>query len=252
MAMGGRWYLLRQQVDAIEPDGRELIQRIPMGKDRWVLHFAGVPEQPGVGAILRTGGLVLDRIEEEMKRIGFWKEDPVRFGAGYEDFESWLQCVFLVNAREAVANDQWPEGSQVSDMAWRQYSGHNDVPEASQLMEWLRAFDLLVKQRNAPGLTLTGKQAVSVGGRLLTKGVWREPAWESVDVTPYDPRYFPFAVGELAKQVEVRVSPGADWELLVNGKIVKARMEYRQSCSIACESADVRDLIFRVLTGLAF
>ena len=263
IGLGGRWYLLRHQIEAVVPDGMEFIQKIPMGKDRWVLHFAGIPEQPGVSAILRTGGLLLDRIEAEMKQIGFWNENPPELRVRYESgelssyldapsFEIWLQCVFLVNARKAVESDDWPEGSQVSDMAWREYSGHSDVPESSRLIEWLRAFDLLVKQRHSPGLELTGRQAVSVGGRLLTKGVWKEPAWESVDVTPYDPKYFPLAVGELARQLEVTVSTGADWELSVGGSRVEARMEYRQSCSIGCKSVDVRDLIFRVLTGLAF
>ena len=55
----------------------------------------------------------LDKIEQEMKRIGYWSEHPpdllAEFEAGrmrsYLDaptFELWLQCVFLPNARAAA------------------------------------------------------------------------------------------------------------------------------------------------------
>jgi uncharacterized protein YqcC (DUF446 family) len=97
----------------------------------------------------------LDEVEAEMKRIGFWQEQPPDLRARYvsgelrsyldaPSFELWLQTVFLPNAREAVQANRLPKGSQVGVMAMRQYDYHSSVPEAHALVRLLNEFDDLV------------------------------------------------------------------------------------------------------------
>ncbi|SEI14092.1 Uncharacterized conserved protein YqcC, DUF446 family [Rheinheimera pacifica] len=90
----------------------------------------------------------LDDIEAEMKKIGFWKENPpdVKVGNYIEapSFELWLQCVFLPNARKAAQTGEYPDGSQVGLMAMREYDYHSCVEEALTLVSLLNDFDKLV------------------------------------------------------------------------------------------------------------
>jgi uncharacterized protein YqcC (DUF446 family) len=92
-----------------------------------------------------------------MKSIGFWAENPPDLKAAIDrgeissyldapSFELWLQCVFLPNAREAVATNSLPDESQVGVMAMRQYDYHSDVPKAHRLIDLLHSFDKLVKR----------------------------------------------------------------------------------------------------------
>lgn len=94
---------------------------------------------------------VLDDIEAEMKKIGYWNENPpsveVRSYLEAPSFELWLQCVFLPNARNAVATGKFPEGSQVGEMASREYNSHERVWKALKLVSLLRYFDKLVVSR---------------------------------------------------------------------------------------------------------
>ena len=100
----------------------------------------------------------LDEVEAEMKRIGYWKDNPPDLHAEVEagrlrsyldapTFEVWLQALFLDNARAAVANCNLPGGSQVGLMAMRQYDYHSYVPEAQTLLRLLHEFDALVEGR---------------------------------------------------------------------------------------------------------
>jgi uncharacterized protein YqcC (DUF446 family) len=92
----------------------------------------------------------LDRIELEMKRIGYWSEVPSGTFRAFTDapsFESWLQHVFLVNARAAVRENRIPSQSQVGLMAMRQYDYHSSIPEAHPLMSLLGEFDAIVEGR---------------------------------------------------------------------------------------------------------
>ena len=246
VAMGGRRFLARDHDEGL-PLGGLLFQKIPLGAKCLALHFNGVAEEPGVAELLATGKLLLGKIEGEMRRLGMWAEGPPAMPPmkSYLDapsFALWLQCVFLVRAHEAVEDDELPEDSQVSRMA------HQQGIDAPRLMEYLRAFDLLVVQRHQPGLQMTGMQAISEGGRLLTKGKWREPAWFSVDATPYDTAYFPKAMASLAWGLGMEVQGEDPWEFVLDGVRVAARMNYRGSCSIAAETAEVRDKIFHGLT----
>ncbi|HOU91081.1 MAG TPA: YqcC family protein [Polyangiaceae bacterium] len=97
----------------------------------------------------------LDAIEAELRRLGWWCDDPpdllaeVRAGAlrTYLDapsFELWLQCVFLPNARAAAEADALPSSSQVGLMALRQYDYHSFVPEAQPLLGLLHDFDRII------------------------------------------------------------------------------------------------------------
>lgn len=90
----------------------------------------------------------LDEIEAEMKKIGFWKENPpdVKVGNYLEapSFELWLQCVFLPSARKAAQTGEYPSGSQVGLMAMREYDYHSCVEEAHNLVSLLHDFDRLV------------------------------------------------------------------------------------------------------------
>ena len=101
----------------------------------------------------------LDQIEEEMRRIGYWQESKpdlqVKVLRGevhsYVDapsFESWLQMVFIPNARRAIETDRLPADSQLGLMAMRQYDFHSLVPEAHGLMRLLSEFDDLVRRFN--------------------------------------------------------------------------------------------------------
>lgn len=106
--------------------------------------------------ILESVGAKLDEIEREMKRIGFWTENPPDLLAEVEagriqsyldapTFELWLQCVLLPRAREGVATDSLPTDSMVGAMAMRQYDYHSQSPEALGLMDLLYRFDDLIK-----------------------------------------------------------------------------------------------------------
>jgi len=101
--------------------------------------------------------LKLDEIEAEMKKIGFWQDNPpdlqAVFASGemrsYLDapsFELWLQCIFLPNARHAVQTETLPGDSQVGVMAIRQYDYHSIVPEAQRLAGLLHEFDKMVEE----------------------------------------------------------------------------------------------------------
>jgi uncharacterized protein YqcC (DUF446 family) len=70
----------------------------------------------------------LDEIEAEMKKVGFWSENPPDLQAQYSigrmrsyldapSFELWLQCIFLPNARRAVQTKSLPKDSEVGVMA---------------------------------------------------------------------------------------------------------------------------------------
>jgi len=202
MALGGRWYLLRGHLDESElqrlPQGTQFVQTIAipapgLEAPLQILHIAtGVGQtapipmneglhdpaptpledlwsEPGpsgasltVPEILEAARLTLERIEAEMKRIGFWSENPppllemanrgeLRTYLDAPSFEQWLQCVFLARARAAVRNDTLPSSSSVAEMARRQYDDHSQVPETQPLLKLLRAFDVLVDQRAKAG-----------------------------------------------------------------------------------------------------
>lgn len=224
---GGRRYLVRSRDEGMTPDS-ELVQTIVLGQRCHVMHFIGIPEEPEVSPILKTGALLLDKIEGELK--------------GYENLSG-----FLARAREAVEMDELPKSSDVSMILMRTFDGHEEYEKSGRLRDYLRAFDLIVLQRHAPQMRRGGLQTVSEGGRLLTKGKWEEPAWYSVDATPYDADYFPKAMATLVWGLGVEVRGEYPWEFVLDGVRIAARMNYRGSFSIAAETESARDKIFRGL-----
>jgi len=100
---------------------------------------------------------MLDEIETEMKRIGFWCENPPFFEVtSYIEapsFELWLQCVFIPNAREAAGKSEYPDKSQVGLMAMRQYNYHTFVDKAQELLRLLNQFDKLIEGNGSKRVT---------------------------------------------------------------------------------------------------
>jgi len=63
-----------------------------------------------------------DRIEAEMRRIGWWQNAPLRpeqlhfkqaFAMDTMTLAQWLQFIFLPRVREAAASNEFPSGSSV-------------------------------------------------------------------------------------------------------------------------------------------
>jgi|GEM_PF-2245960 len=128
--------------------------------------------------ILRQLGDRLDAVEAELKRLGWWQDEPpdlleeVKAGRlkSFMDapsFELWLQGVFLPNARSRVAEADLPDTSMVGEMARRQYDYHSFVEEAIPLMGLLRGFDELVvawhETRNVPAPPQASEPAGDIG-----------------------------------------------------------------------------------------
>jgi uncharacterized protein YqcC (DUF446 family) len=92
---------------------------------------------------------LLDDVEAEMKANSFWSDGPEPDGLGSygnTPFASWLQWVFLPNARERIAANDLPDDSQVGLMALRTYDYFDHVPEAQGLVSLLNRFDEAVKR----------------------------------------------------------------------------------------------------------
>lgn len=100
----------------------------------------------------------LDLVEAEMRRIGFWSDDPPDLLADYAagarqsfldapTFELWLQTVFLPNARTAARAGTLPASSQVCTMAVRQYDYHSHIPVAQALLSLLCDFDAIIEEQ---------------------------------------------------------------------------------------------------------
>ncbi len=101
----------------------------------------------------------LDEIESEMKKIGYWANEPPDLLSKVESgevtsftdapsFELWLQRVFLKNARDMITKNNIPQSSEVGFMAQRQYDYHSTVMEALGLLKLLHEFDDLIIEYN--------------------------------------------------------------------------------------------------------
>lgn len=90
-------------------------------------------------------------IEAEMKRIGFWQNEPlqaeqynfrVAFAGDTMAFPQWLQFVFIPNVRRIVeTRNTFPASSQVSAYAVREFDTYRE--DSSQLVTLLHDFDKL-------------------------------------------------------------------------------------------------------------
>lgn len=90
-----------------------------------------------------------DQIEAEMRKVDLWQNQPLRpeqmvfkqaFAMDTMTFSQWLQFVFLPRVREAVASNNFPDGSSVGAQAVREFDGFS---EADQLVRLLSEFDAL-------------------------------------------------------------------------------------------------------------
>ena len=100
---------------------------------------------------------LIDSIEAEMKRIGYWNPRLSNLlglaNSGALDnyleaptFELWLQYILVPRARKAVSDRTLPAESNVGVMAVRQYDYHSHIPEAQQLLDLLCRFDAAIKE----------------------------------------------------------------------------------------------------------
>lgn len=126
----------------------------------------------------------LDEIEAEMKRIGFWDENPPSFQWSWDlTFELWLQLVYLPNARRAIkAGILQADSRPVGPMARKQYYENSTVPEAHGLTRLLQEFDdLILKHKKGMMRTLEIKpfentvhrgEVVELWESVLDCGAW--------------------------------------------------------------------------------
>lgn len=92
----------------------------------------------------------IDRIETELKRIGYWREEPLppemyqftqAFAMDTMPFSYWLQFIFIPRVRSIIEEKgQFPRASMVAAQAVREFDG---VPETSELISALSDFDAL-------------------------------------------------------------------------------------------------------------
>jgi uncharacterized protein YqcC (DUF446 family) len=94
-----------------------------------------------------------EQIEAELRRLGWWKPDPLAprfyqftrpFAADTMPFAWWLQFILLPRVREIVEDGgAFPSSSSVGAHAVREFDG---VPEADRLVALLSEFDRLVEE----------------------------------------------------------------------------------------------------------
>ncbi|MFN8373775.1 MAG: YqcC family protein [Anaerolineae bacterium] len=93
---------------------------------------------------------VLDSIEAELKRIGYWQDTPLQpeqydfraaFAMDTMAYNQWLQFVFIPRVRSIIAaQGQFPASSSVGTQAVREFDGNH---EAARLVILLSEFDAL-------------------------------------------------------------------------------------------------------------
>ncbi len=100
---------------------------------------------------------LLDKIESELKAIGYWQSSPLpqekfdnmgAFGMNTMAFSQWLQFVFLPQARKAVSGErEFPSHSHVAAQAVREFDGDTN---AADLVSLLCEFDAVVEGGEKP------------------------------------------------------------------------------------------------------
>jgi uncharacterized protein YqcC (DUF446 family) len=99
-------------------------------------------------------GTRIDAIEAEMKRLGWWQNEPLpeeaynfrsAFAMDTMAFSQWLQYIFIPRVRGVIAErGDFPRQSQVGAQAVREFDG---VWEASDLLRLLSEFDHYIENR---------------------------------------------------------------------------------------------------------
>lgn len=100
----------------------------------------------------RRLGELADDVEAEMRRLGWWQDDPPSeetvlvggaFGQQTVGFTQWLQVVFVKRLRQAASGEiPIPSSSSVSTMAVREFDGYPE--DLDRLMDLLHEVDRLV------------------------------------------------------------------------------------------------------------
>lgn len=94
----------------------------------------------------------LDSIEAELKRLGYWRDEPLppesytfsmAFAMDTMPFVHWLQFILIPRVRSIIAEQgSFPSSSMVGAQAVREFGGDY---EASNLVSLLNDFDDLFK-----------------------------------------------------------------------------------------------------------
>ena len=95
---------------------------------------------------------VINEIENEMKRIGLWQNEPIKpemyefqeaFGADTMSFEQWIQFILIPRVCHIIKEkNDFPRKSNVSAYAVKNLDGIEDV---SKLHNLLHEFDNFFK-----------------------------------------------------------------------------------------------------------
>ncbi|HKP49588.1 MAG TPA: YqcC family protein [Gemmatimonadales bacterium] len=100
----------------------------------------------------QTVAHAIDRVETELKRIGWWREDPLppemyqftqAFAMDTMPFACWLQFILIPRVRDIIGTGgEFPASSMVAAQAVREFDG---VDEAHGLVSALSDFDALFR-----------------------------------------------------------------------------------------------------------
>ncbi len=105
---------------------------------------------PRFGASPEAYGRIADRIEEQLRSVGWWSavppSEPIAgpFGAANATFTQWLQFVLVPRLRGVAAGtSEPPSDSSVGAKSVREFDG---MPEADPLIDVLTDLDDLVRR----------------------------------------------------------------------------------------------------------
>jgi uncharacterized protein YqcC (DUF446 family) len=94
----------------------------------------------------------IGRIEAEMRKIGYWREEPLplemyeftqAFAMDTMPFAYWLQFIFIPRVKSIVEErSEFPPASHVAAQAVREFDG---ATEADELLSLLSEFDGLFR-----------------------------------------------------------------------------------------------------------
>src|SRR5262249_23452021 len=115
----------------------------------------------------------LDEIEQEMKVVGLWQEEPLApekynftraFAMDTMSYDQWLQFVFLPRVRDIISTKgKFPASSSVGAQAVREFDAY---PNAGGLITLLSEFDRLfwgMQRRGQHSLRLTVRMGEAPG-----------------------------------------------------------------------------------------
>lgn len=100
-----------------------------------------------------TGTGKFAEVEEEMKRIGYWQNDPLRpeqyqfrmaFAMDTMAFSQWLQFIFIPRVKSMLeTGEKFPRDSQNGAQAAREFDGDDN---AQGLVTLLSEFDEIIRR----------------------------------------------------------------------------------------------------------